>query len=145
MDKIKEALKAFPFNIAINVQWGEMDAAQHVNNVVYLRWSETARIGYFEKLNIVDSFNSEAGPILGWMDCKYIFPVTFPDTIFIGVKVDEILEDRFMMSTHLFSKKHDRIVAISKQSILAYDYKKLCKTTLPKNWINQIRTLEKMD
>ena len=31
----------------ISVQWGEMDAFNHVNNVMYIRWCETARISLF--------------------------------------------------------------------------------------------------
>jgi len=76
-------LKDFPVITKIPVQWGEMDAAQHVNNVIYLRWSETGRIAYFKKLGYeVSPGGNEAGFILGWQDCKYIFPVTFPDTIY---------------------------------------------------------------
>ena len=34
----------FPVVIELPVQWGEMDAFGHVNNVVYLRWFESGRI-----------------------------------------------------------------------------------------------------
>ena len=33
-----------PIVIALSVQWGDMDAFAHVNNTVYLRWFESARI-----------------------------------------------------------------------------------------------------
>ena len=36
------------------VAWGDMDAFGHVNNVIYYRYIESARIGYFDELNIFD-------------------------------------------------------------------------------------------
>ena len=39
----------WPVKTKIPVQWGEMDTFNHVNNVVYIRWCETARIELFRK------------------------------------------------------------------------------------------------
>ncbi len=139
---MKEELKAFPVVVELPVQWGEMDAAKHVNNSVYIRWGESARIEYFNHLNIDSSFNAEVGPILGWQDCKYIFPVTYPDTISIGVKTVEILEDRFMIECYMYSHKHQRIVAINKNSIIPYNYHQLKKEPIPQEWIDKIKELE---
>ena len=127
------------------VHWGDMDAAKHVNNLVYLRWAESGRIHYFEQMSMDTSFDSgDAGPILAWQDCKYIFPITYPDTIIVGVRVTEIKEDRFMLETAIFSKTHQRIAAISKQSIIPYDYNSLRKVALPTSWIDRIKRIEEL-
>lgn len=140
---MEELLKEFAITLELPVQWGDMDAAKHVNNAIYIRWGESARITYFNELDIDSSFNAEVGPILGWQDCKYIFPVTYPDTISIGVKTVEIKNDRFIMGCHMFSHKHQRIVAINKNSVIAYNYKKLQKAELPKAWVEKIKKMEK--
>ena len=139
---MEEALKGFPITTEFTVQWGEMDAARHVNNLIYLRWAESARIIYFEKMDLPTSFTGKQGPILGWQDCKYIFPITYPDTVIVGCKVSEIKTDRFIMECHIFSKKYQRLAAISKQSIIPYDYQELCKIEIPANWIKAIQELE---
>jgi hypothetical protein len=36
--------------VSIPVAWGEMDAFQHVNNVIYARWIETARMAYLDRI-----------------------------------------------------------------------------------------------
>ena len=82
------------------------------------------------------------GAILGWQDCKYIFPMTFPDTAIVGVRVIEVLTDRFTVETAIFSEKHQRIAAISKQSIVPYCYTNLKKVAMPISWIEKIRALE---
>jgi acyl-CoA thioester hydrolase len=120
-----------------------MDAANHVNNLIYLRWAESARIKYFEKMGMDISFGAgETGPILGWQECKYIFPITYPDTAIVGVRTIEIQEDRFFVECAVFSDRHNRIAAISKQSIIPYDYGALKKVAMPETWLEGIRRIE---
>jgi len=145
MGKINEFISEFPLHIEVDVQWGDMDAAQHVNNTVYLRWVESSRIAFFEKLGHgVSPEACEAGFILAYQDCKYIFPVTFPDIVIVGVKVTEIGEDRFFMESHVFSKKHQRLAAISKQTVVTYNYSTLKKVKVPVELKNKILTLKRI-
>ena len=44
-------LNDFSFEIDLSVEWGDMDALQHVNNVEYFKYFQKARIAYFEKNN----------------------------------------------------------------------------------------------
>jgi len=41
-----------PVVITWPVQWGDQDAFGHVNNVVYFRWMESARIAYFRQAGV---------------------------------------------------------------------------------------------
>ena len=126
------------------IQWGQMDAAQHINNLEYLRWAESARVEYFDKIGIsVDFGTSDLAPILGWQECKYIFPITYPDIALVGIKTTEIMSDRLMLETSVFSKKYERIACVSKQSIVPYDYIKLTKVSLPGEWVERIKNYEK--
>ncbi len=61
-----ESLEAeFPVVLAIPVAWGDMDAMGHVNNTVYLRYFESARIAYFERVGFLEEMaSSGVGPIL---------------------------------------------------------------------------------
>ena len=43
-------LETFPVVSKIPVLWGDMDSFQHVNNVIYFRYFESARIQYFDTL-----------------------------------------------------------------------------------------------
>ena len=132
MEKTKAFIAEFPVNIEIDVQWGDMDAAQHVNNTVYLRWTESSRIDFFIKLGYgISQKDGEAGFILGFQDCKYIFPVTFPDTVIVGAKVVEVGKDRIFFQSQFFSKKYQRLAAISNQTIVTYDYSTLKKVDVP--------------
>lgn len=140
---MEEELKKYKVIKKYQVQWGHMDVARHVNNTVYLRWAESARIAYFEAMGMDTSFQGGGvGPILGWQDCKYIFPMTFPDTAILGARTIEEKEDRFIMECAIYSETHQRISAISKQSIIPYNYGELKKVSLPQDWIDSINNLE---
>ncbi|MEN0045912.1 MAG: thioesterase family protein [Bacteroidota bacterium] len=139
---MKLSLNDYKITAEYPVHWGDMDAAKHVNNLVYLRWTESGRLLYFQAMNMDTSFH-EVGPILGWQDCKYIFPMTYPDIAIVGARTIEIKTDRIMMETAVFSKKHQRIAAISKQSIIPYNYAELKKAVLPASWRQEIERIEK--
>lgn len=137
-------LADFPVQTNITVQWGEMDAANHVNNVVYLRWFEHARVVYLDRLNYPVVLEQEGlpGVILAKQDCKYLFPVHYPDTITMGIKVTEIGEDRFVMHCKMYSQEHQRLVAIANATIVTYDYVKQSKAPVPESLRRGIQAIE---
>ena len=120
--------------LELPVQWGDMDAAKHVNNIIYLRWIESARIEMFQKMQKGDFEFKKIVPILAWQDCKYIFPITFPDSVVIKLDIIELLEDRVLCEGKIYSKRHERIAAISKSLLMAYDMQELKKYPFPEAW-----------
>ena len=84
----------------------------------------------------------EAGPILGWQDCKYIFPMTYPDTAIIGIRTIEINDKFLRMESAVFSEKYQRIAAISQQKIVPYSYKDLKRIDMPESWRKGIEKVE---
>ena len=71
-------LKEFPVITEIKVAWGEMDALQHVNNAVYFRYFETARLDYFNKINLlVDLQTSHIGPVQVKPNVAISYPLRF--------------------------------------------------------------------
>ena len=48
-----DVLERCPVVIETPVAWGQMDAFRHLNNTAYFRFFESARIAYFEKLDLL--------------------------------------------------------------------------------------------
>lgn len=140
-NQIAALLESFPFRTRVEVVWGDMDAAQHVNNVTYLRYAETVRIRFMDSLDLGWSDSNGEGVILAWQECKYIFPVTYPDTVWIGAAVSEIRADRFFIQLHMFSEKFGRIVAISNHSHVPYNYDTLQKIEMPQQWRSKLEMM----
>jgi acyl-CoA thioester hydrolase len=125
-------LKDYPVIIEFPVAWGEMDAMNHVNNIVYFRYFESARIAYFEKIDVI-SYMTETGigPILATTSCKFKIPLSYPDKVLIGAKVVSIEEDRFVMHYLVVSHKHKKVAAEGDGVIVTFNYREGKKVTVP--------------
>ena len=129
---MKSLLKTFPIIVNYPVIWGDMDSFQHVNNVIYFRYFETARIQYFEALGWMDIIRKMGiGPILGSTSCRYLIPLSYPDTVFVGAKITELYEKRFTMEYLLVSEQHPKPVAEGTGVVMCYDYQKNQTTRIP--------------
>jgi len=125
-------LEDYPVVIEVPVAWGEMDSFHHVNNAVYFRYFESARIEYFERIDFNRIMKETGiGPILGSTNCRFRIPLTYPDTVQIGAKVDQVDADRFVMKYRVVSKNHGKIAAEGEGLLVSFDYKKGIKTALP--------------
>lgn len=140
---MEELLQPFPVVVDLPVVWGEMDARQHVNNAVYFRYFESARIAYFEKLGCWKQINETGqGVILASVNCRFRIPLTFPDTISIGARVVKIEEDRFTIEHRVVSHRHQKIAAEGEGVMVSYDYQQLKKVPLPALVKQGIQALE---
>ena len=124
--------------LKIRVQWGDMDALQHVNNTVYLRWVESTRLLFFDQLIDGTVGKAAIGPILAWQDIKYIAPVVYPDTVHVFFNITTLEEDRIQGEAELFSMERNRLVALSKNTLMAYDTSERKKAAIPKHWREKI-------
>ncbi len=129
--------------IEIPVAWGEMDAFGHVNNIVYLRYFESARIAYLDRLDTMEvKAATGIGPILAETRCRYKLPLTYPDTISVGARIVELAADRFLMHHRVVSHRHGQAAAEGEARIVYYDYHARQKAPLPAVVVDRIRALE---
>ncbi len=118
-----EALGRYPLSITVPVAWGEMDAFQHVNNVVYARWFETARMQYLERIGFAQQTGEDGkGPILARTVIDYRLPITYPDTVRVDVTVTRIGNSSFTMGLRVFSEAQQAMAASGEQVMVVYDY-----------------------
>ena len=128
-------LSAFPVITELRLSWGQMDAFQHVNNIVYFRYFEHVRLDYFARISFGGMMNEEGlGPILASVNCNFRFPLTFPDTVFVGTRVTRLGQHSFTMAYALFSQRFQRLAADGDSVIVSYDYRAERKAPLPEAW-----------
>jgi len=120
-----------------------MDALKHVNNIVYFRYFESARIAYFEKLRFWEFMNQTGvGPILASIQCRFKIPLIYPDTVSVGTRIPKIEQDRFVMEYRAASHKSQAIAAEGESVVVSYNYRENKKTLLPEEMKQRILTLE---
>ena len=131
-ESIARHLTDFPLIVPNAVDWGDMDAFGHVNNVVYFRWFENARIEYLRSVRFGDQIRPDGlGPILHSTAARYRVPIRYPDTAWTGARVTEVLDDRFSMEYRIVSGAAGAIAAEGTGLIVCYDYEKRVKAVLP--------------
>lgn len=69
----------------IDIRWGDMDAMGHVNNTVYFRYMEQARIGWFESLVPRGEAWNEVGIVIVNASCNFRKPINYPGTVEVKV------------------------------------------------------------
>jgi len=134
-------IEQYPIHTKINVAWGEMDALQHVNNVVYFRYFETARIDFFNQVNLLEDLQTTGvGPVISENNARYKRPVTFPDTVLVGVTISDIKADRFMMHYTVFSQQQNAITTVGSSQVVMFNFKTNKKATLSDPLIEALKT-----
>lgn len=132
----------WPVEVQLPVQWGDMDAFQHVNNTVYLRWFESARIAYFEKCGMTTQAGTTApGPILARATVDFRAPVTFPDRITTRARISKVGNTSFTMSYQVVSEKLG-LAAEGEGIVVMFDYAKQSKVPLDDALRARIAALE---
>ena len=133
----------YPVVIEIPVAWGEMDSFKHVNNVHYFRYFESARTKYVEQINILEFMNNYAkGPILAETSAKFIAPVTYPDTLSVGIRSKKAEGGRLVQEYAIWSQEQSRLVTKGESTMLFFDYKTGSKCDIPEELAQRIYKLE---
>ena len=122
-------LAGFPVVITVPVAWGEMDAFGHVNNIVYFRWFESARIAYLDAITFRG--DGSVGPILASTQCRFRRPLAYPDVVHVGARTTDVADDRFTMEYRIVSDVAGGVAAEGGGVIVAYDYASAGKAALP--------------
>jgi acyl-CoA thioester hydrolase len=124
----------YPFFIQSKVEWGDMDAFQHVNNTVFFRYFERVRIAFVRHAGMASSTHGDGfGVILASTQCRFRVPLTFPDEILIGTSVTDLEADRFRMKYGVYSVGREVLAAEGDGVIVGYDYRQNRKAPFPED------------
>lgn len=142
-ETVDGALSGYAIVLELPIAWGEMDALGHVNNVVFFRYFESARIAYLRAIGFIgDGEHGRIGPILASTHCRFRRPLQFPDRVFVGARATEVGADRFVMEYRIVSATAGELAAEGGGVVVAYDYAAQSKAALPHVVLQRIRELE---
>lgn len=137
-------IEQHPVYTEIPVAWGEMDALQHVNNVVYFRYFESARIDFFTQIGLFKELQTaNIGPVLADNHARYKRPVTYPDNLLVGVTISDVQTDRFMMHYTVFSKTQQAVTTLGSSLVVMFDFKTGKKSNLEGKLLDSLKSFEK--
>ena len=136
-------LAAFHVIVEQDIAWGDMDSYQHVNNVVYFRYFENARISWMDRIGWMRSREETGlGPILASTSARFRKPLGYPDRILIGVRAADVQADRVTIEYRIVSAKLNAVAADGEAVVVSYDYRNARKCPIPDAVRAVIRELE---
>lgn len=142
MTDLTTLLTHYTVSTQIIVKWGEMDAFQHLNNTVYIRYIEDGRIDLLEKLGMSDDMKaSNIGPVLASIQCDYLAPVTYPDTLIVLSNAKQTGPKKVAFEHKIWSKQQNRLVAQGSGVGVYYDFTKGKSCIIPDIMSAKLATL----
>ena len=116
-------MQGFPIVIRIPIQWGDLDAYGHVNNLAYLKWFETARAVYASRVGVdVLPRQHGVGAILASISCKYLRQLSYPGKVCSGVRVARLSIGTITLEFRIADERIGVPVAEGSCDAVLYDY-----------------------
>lgn len=131
-----------PLILTWPVQWGDQDAYGHVNNVVYFRWMESARIEYFRRGNWGSVDNRGVGPILASIKCDFRRQLKYPDALLISGSIVSIGRTSLKMVHRVYSTTQNAVAAEGDSVLVMFDYQAQKPVAVPDDLRAKIEAFE---
>lgn len=124
----------------IPVRWGDLDAFNHVNNTVFLRFIEEARIHFFAEID-QDLMAAGDGPVVVNINCNFRREIRYPATVRVTLAAHQASAKRLVMEHTLTDADHpDRLYADAEATVLWVSGDTGGSVPLPENIVTAVRS-----
>ncbi len=121
----------FPVILEIPIAWGEQDAFGHLNNVASLRYFESVRMHFLDRVGILRSHAEQGiGVILASTTCNFLRPVHWPATLTVATTCTQVGNTSFTMAYRITDETGD-LVADGTSVQVMFDYNAATKVRVP--------------
>ena len=137
---MSERAELFPYKVAIEVPFRDLDAMGHVNNAVYFSYMETARIKYLVDLLAVTSLH-DLPVIMAEATCTFKAPAFFGEQLTVGVGISRFGSKSFDM-IYRIDAGDGRLIAQGKSVQVMYDYAAARTLVVPDDFKAKVRAFQ---
>jgi acyl-CoA thioester hydrolase len=95
----------------ITTRWIDNDVFQHVNNVNYFSFFDTAVTYYEMTAKVVDLYAGPVHCVVAEVQCRYHRSVAFPDLIAVGLRVARVGASSVLYEIGIFRNDEDEAAA----------------------------------
>jgi len=89
VNELAQALTGKRFRFEMPVRWGDLDALNHVNNTVYFRYMEEARV-YSLRVSGVGVLKKNRHIVLAHTSCDFLRPIVWPANLLIDMRLERV-------------------------------------------------------
>jgi acyl-CoA thioester hydrolase len=110
------------FKKELQVQWGDMDALGHVNNTVFFKYFEYARVTWFDTIKKDMLDKKGEGPILLKTDCTFLSPLVYPEKILVWIYCGKLGQTSFVLKYKILRQKDNMVCATGSSQLVWVNY-----------------------
>jgi acyl-CoA thioester hydrolase len=126
--------------LEIRIDWSEIDAFGHINNLAIMKYAQSARANYLDILGLMKmQAEQKKGPILASISCQFKKPLYYPGNVTVRTKVDTIKNTSFGLMHDIFNDKGE-LVAQACDIIVFYDFSGETKLAIPQELRDRLET-----
>ncbi len=102
----------FLYPVEINVHWGDQDALGHVNNVMFIRYFESARVHMMNACGIWEEFEkAKIFVVLAKIECNFLNSIHYPETVIAQCGLVSVGNSSIVVEHQILIKSTGKIVA----------------------------------
>ena len=115
----------------IRIDWSEIDLLGHINNLAIMKYIQTARIDFLEKVGILPlSSKTGLGPVLASTSCQFKKQLFYPGMVQVCSRIDQIKNTSFQMR-HIVLDQVGEQSAEAHDVIVIFNFNKNTKQAIP--------------
>lgn len=121
----------FNTKMEIRIDWSEIDLLGHINNLAIMKYIQTARIDFLEKLSMLPlSSETGLGPVLASTSCQFKKQLFYPGMVQVCSRIDQIKNTSFQMR-HIVLDQAGELIAEAHDVIVIFNFNKNTKQAIP--------------
>ena len=128
--------------LALRIDWSDLDVFGHVNSLSFLRYVQAARVHYWERIGLYQSFLADRrGPMLASVRCDFRKPLFYPGLVTLRTETAFIRTTSFGFAHTLVDHAGD-VAAEASDVMVMFDYVVNQKLPFPAVFRDRIAALE---
>jgi acyl-CoA thioester hydrolase len=128
--------------LALRIDWSDLDVFGHVNSLSFLRYVQAARVHSWEQIGLYQSFLADRrGPMLASVRCDFRRPLFYPGRVTVRTRLAFIRTTSFGFAYTLVDRA-GAVAAEASDVMVMFDYTVNQKMPFPAMFRDRIAALE---
>jgi len=124
-------------SLEMPLRWGDMDAYGHLNNTLYFRFCEEARVQALQAMG-ASLVGSGQEPVIINASCTFLRQVVYPDTLRVETHAGPAGRSSFMLFYQMYSEQQGELVCEGSSKVVWMDHATAKSTPLPEHIRQQL-------
>jgi acyl-CoA thioester hydrolase len=125
----------------ITTRWVDNDAYGHVNNTVYYEWFDSAVNAWMIEQGMLDIASGDPIALVVETRCTYAAPLTFPETVEIGLAVAQLGRSSIRYRIGVFADGADTAAAEGEFVHVVVDRSTRRPVEIPAEWQEKLEAI----